>query len=66
AAQGLGNTRAVCREYYVHPTIVKSYETGEITEHFKKVRVRKEKNYQTLSGTEKVMLQMIAGFEIDI
>lgn len=66
AAKGLGNTRAVCREYYVHPSIVNSYETGDIVDHFKKVRVRKEKNYQTLSGTEKVMLKMIEDYQIDI
>ena len=29
-AQRLGNTRAVCRKYYVHPTIFEAYMAGEI------------------------------------
>jgi len=29
-ARRLGNTRAVCRKYYVHPTIFTAYEKGEV------------------------------------
>ncbi len=29
-AQRLGNTRAVCRKYYVHPRVIKAYEEGII------------------------------------
>jgi DNA topoisomerase-1 len=28
-AARLGNTRAVCRKYYVHPAIIEAYERGE-------------------------------------
>jgi len=66
AAAGLGNTRAVCRSYYVHPNIVENYETGAINPFFKKVKDNASKNYATLSGTEKVMLRMIAGYEIEV
>ncbi len=66
AAEGLGNTRAVCRSYYVHPNIVENYETGAIEPFFKKVKDNNSKNYSTLSGTEKVMLEMIAGYEIEV
>ena len=66
AATGLGNTRAVCRSYYVHPNIVENYENGTIAPFFKKVKENSSKNYGTLSGTEKVMLEMIAGYEIEV
>lgn len=29
-AQKLGNTRTVCRKYYVHPTVVSAYENGRL------------------------------------
>ncbi|AWI26931.1 DNA topoisomerase IB [Flavobacterium pallidum] len=29
-AQKLGNTRSVCRKYYVHPTVIAAYEKGSI------------------------------------
>jgi len=66
SATGLGNTRTVCRQYYVHPILVESYESGEIVPFFKKVRTTGEKNYASLSGPEKVMLEMISTYEIEI
>ncbi len=66
AATGLGNTRTVCRQYYVHPVLVESYESGEIVPYFKKVKNTNEKNYASLSGPEKVMLEMISTYEIEI
>lgn len=29
-AANLGNTRAICRKYYVHPTVIATYENGSI------------------------------------
>lgn len=66
AALGLGNTRSVCREYYVHPYIVESYCNGEIEHHFKKVKAKSTKNYTSLSGPEKEMLNMISDYEIQV
>lgn len=66
AAKGLGNTRTVCRQYYVHPTIVEGYETGAIVPFFEKVKNTEEKNYASLSQTEKAMLKMISTYEINI
>ena len=37
AAKALGNTRNVCRKYYVHPYIVSSYEDGSIQDIFDQV-----------------------------
>ena len=66
AASGLGNTRAVCRSYYVHPKIVESYEDGSIVPYFEKVKNEKVKDYTKLSETEKVMLKLIEDYEISI
>jgi DNA topoisomerase-1 len=30
AAERLGNTRAVCRKYYVHPTLIAAYIEGSV------------------------------------
>lgn len=64
SAEGLGNTRAVCRSYYVHPKIINSYESGEIEPYFDKVKEEKTQNYVALSETEKVILEMIKDYEV--
>jgi DNA topoisomerase-1 len=63
-AEALGNTRSVCRSYYVHPYVVDLYETGEIIPWFKKVE-RKRTSRPYFSQTEEVLLEMIKGFEIE-
>ena len=37
SAKGLGNTRSVCRSYYVHPVIPEAYTDGSIVPYFEKV-----------------------------
>jgi len=66
AAEGLGNTRAVCRSYYVHPFITENYENGEIVPYFEKVKNKIKKNDISLSSSEKVMLEMISDYEIEL
>lgn len=66
AAKGLGNTRTVCREYYVHPHIVQLYESGQIEPYFEKIKSKNTQNYASLSGTEKVMLDLINDYEINL
>lgn len=65
-AEGLGNTRAVCRSYYVHPRIVNTYETGEIVPYFESVKKESKKDYGSLSETEKAILKLIKDYEISI
>ncbi|HSP12500.1 MAG TPA: hypothetical protein VLO29_08230, partial [Salegentibacter sp.] len=59
-----GNTRAVCRSYYVHPHIVKTYESGEILPYFNSVKKETKRNYTSLSETEKAVLKLIKDYEI--
>ncbi|MGB7786644.1 MAG: DNA topoisomerase IB [Salinimicrobium sp.] len=63
AAEALGNTRSVCRSYYVHPLVVEAYETGDIVPYFDKVK-RKRTSKPHFSQTEEVLLEMISDFEI--
>jgi DNA topoisomerase-1 len=65
AAEGLGNTRSVCRSYYVHPFIVEKYESGEIVPYFDKIKNLEKNDQVSLSNSEKVMLKMISEYQID-
>lgn len=65
AATALGNTRTVCRKYYVHPEVVKAYESGTIEKDFEALDNHpKAKEY--FSPTEEVLLDMISKFKIDL
>ena len=66
AAQELGNTRSVCRDYYVHPVIPESYKDGSITKAFKKLKSGSLKNKPYFSKTEQVISAMLSTYEIKI
>lgn len=66
AAEGLGNTRAVCRSYYVHPKVIETYESGKIVPYFEKVNEDKEPVYTQLSETEKAIFKLIKDYKIEI
>jgi DNA topoisomerase-1 len=60
-AQELGNTRNVCRKYYIHPYVVKSYKDKSIYPFFDKIEdVEKVPHY---SPTEVVLLKLIKQFK---
>ncbi|MCU1351171.1 MAG: topoisomerase [Acidimicrobiales bacterium] len=54
AAQVLGNTRAVCRDCYVHPVVPDSYRTGRLHEAQRRARRTAE-----LSRTERTVLKLL-------
>lgn len=66
AAEGLGNTRSVCRSYYVHPKVVETYENGKIVPYFNKVKEDADSGYTELSQTEKAILQLIKDYKIEL
>lgn len=66
SAEGLGNTRAVCRSYYVHPRIVNTYETGEIVPYFEIAEKDNKKENSLITNTEKAMLELIKKYEISL
>ncbi len=55
----LGNTRTVCKKYYVHPTLIKSYEEGRIDHYLEQITEDKPFSEPGLNQAEKVLLELI-------
>ncbi|WP_313791442.1 DNA topoisomerase IB [Lacinutrix neustonica] len=64
AAKALGNTRNVCRKYYVHPVLSKSYKNGSIDKAFQIIN-RSENPEQNFSNTEHALLFLLEQFKPD-
>lgn len=58
-AINLGNTRTVCKKYYVHPTVLKSYEEGTIFKYIQKLDEDKDVNSAELNMAEKALLDLL-------
>lgn len=56
----LGNTRAVCRKYYVHPGIVKLYEEGSLSRYLKDLEATEDGEESIeLTSEEKVLMRIL-------
>src|SRR5690606_18277629 len=60
AADALGNTRNVCRKYYVHPVLVSAYRDGSIQGYFDALG-NPSSEIPGLSPSEKVLLNVLKG-----
>lgn len=58
-ALNLGNTRTVCKKYYVHPTVIKSYEEGTIFHYIKELDDDHDVKAADLNLAEKALLQIL-------
>lgn len=58
-AINLGNTRTVCKKYYVHPTVIKSYEEGTIFKYISRLDEDKDVNAGELNTAEKALLEIL-------
>jgi DNA topoisomerase-1 len=58
-AVNLGNTRTVCKKYYVHPTVIKSYEEGTLFNYIKELDEDKDVKAIALNMAEKALLQLL-------
>ncbi|MFV0328669.1 MAG: DNA topoisomerase IB [Dysgonomonas sp.] len=59
-AAHLGNTRAVCKKYYVHPLIISLYESGSLQEYFDPpCKVGEPDNRTALTKEEKIILSIL-------
>jgi DNA topoisomerase-1 len=58
-ALNLGNTRTVCKKYYVHPTVIKSYEDGTIFKYLKQINDDLKVNSNELNIAEKALLDLL-------
>jgi DNA topoisomerase-1 len=59
----LGNTRTVCRKYYVHPGLIRLYEENNLAKYLKQLDAVEESN-DTSGHTheEKVLMKILKGF----
>jgi DNA topoisomerase I len=57
-AQKLGNTRTVCKKYYVHPTVVAAYENGSIWNY--SATVTETQNAGELNASEQALLNLLS------
>lgn len=60
-ANALGNTRNVCRKYYVHPAIVNKYSSGEIIADFNNLNTLKN-SHAIYADTEIIVLDLIKNY----
>jgi DNA topoisomerase-1 len=58
-AINLGNTRTVCKKYYVHPTIIKSYEDGTLFRYIENLDEKDQEKAVELSEAEKALLNIL-------
>lgn len=58
-ALNLGNTRTVCKKYYVHPTVIKSYEEGHLFRYLEKIDGHQDIKAAELNTAEKALLQLL-------
>ncbi|WP_204346500.1 DNA topoisomerase IB [Psychroserpens algicola] len=61
-AKALGNTRNVCRKYYVHPILVTSYEDNTLHDIFTKIETN-PKISSHLTPTESSVLDLIKNYK---
>ncbi len=57
----LGNTRTVCKKYYVFPPLIEAYEKGELNKYLKKLMTAKPSG--TLLGADENILLMYLTYE---
>lgn len=55
----LGNTRTVCRKYYVHPGLIALYEQNNLTRYLKELDEIEEPDFKTGLTTDELVLMKI-------
>jgi len=55
----LGNTRAVCKKYYVHPGLIQWYETNKLDKYLARLGTGIKVDGVSLSRDEKVLMQVL-------
>jgi Topoisomerase IB len=59
-SQHLGNTRTVCKKYYVHPLILSLYESKELEKYTSELdQIEKNDNKTDLTAEEKVVMKIL-------
>ncbi|MCW3087501.1 MAG: topoisomerase [Sediminibacterium sp.] len=59
----LGNTRTVCKKYYVHPGMIRLYEENKLANYLRQLdEIEKDDNKAALTGEEKVLMSLLSEF----
>ena len=59
-SQHLGNTRTVCKKYYVHPLILSLYESRELEKYTAQLdQIEKDDNKTDLTPEEKIVMKIL-------
>jgi len=59
-AERLGNTRTVCKKYYVHPMILSLYENNGLEKYYSKLKeIEQEDGNPSLTQEEKVLMKIL-------
>lgn len=58
-AQQLGNTRTVCRKYYVHPLLLDMYADSTLSKYLKKTEATNCTNGTDLNAEEKLLMKIL-------
>jgi DNA topoisomerase-1 len=59
----LGNTRTVCRKYYVHPGLIRLYEENNLEKYLKELNsVERLSSSTQFTHEEKVLMKILKGF----
>jgi DNA topoisomerase I len=57
----LGNTRSVCKKYYVHPAIISMYESGTLSDYLGELdKIEVNDNKSDLTQVEKVVMKILS------
>lgn len=59
-ADTLGNTKAVCRDYYIHPLIFEAHLNGTLQEVYRETKKSKHRSKYMLNPEEETLVKLIA------
>lgn len=55
----LGNTRSICKKYYIHPSLLDAYEEGSLHDYFTELDELERDGVAGLTTEEKLMMQIL-------
>ncbi|HTF06502.1 MAG TPA: DNA topoisomerase IB, partial [Bacteroidia bacterium] len=59
-AKQLGNTRTVCKKYYVHPVVITLYENNSLEKYFFGLHaIKNTAEMKKLTAEEKIMMRIL-------
>jgi DNA topoisomerase-1 len=59
-SQHLGNTRTVCKKYYVHPLIMSLYEEEKLHKYFDQLnKIETDNGHASLTAEEKILMKIL-------